>query len=173
MKKFSLILAFLAVIIICLMIFVKCGEYNREMYDYLKNPDNYNTYTVKLVDVRKSSDDRFYEVEVIFKSEEDALKFSEKGTKTVPDYAEKGFVLKLPAKGADDLYASGFIWYSEEAMSEFYLGEEVQIRACNYEYKDRYYYYMIGLNYEGKDYLDAEKGLGYLIEIMDDSRSLY
>lgn len=55
----------------------------------------------------------------------------------------------------------------------FSVGNTVEVRASNWTYGDKDFYYVIGVAYEETQYLSGEAGLQNIVAMMDGNRSLF
>jgi hypothetical protein len=83
------------------------------------------------------------------------------GTKT-----EKMVLLEVIAENSKILLENDF-------YKNFFGGNVIEIQSSNWIYMDANFYYVIGIKYDEKQYLNAEDGLQNIVDMMDKERSLF
>ena len=221
-KRVSFFLSLFVVAVILLLIFVKCGVYDREAFKHLSSEDSYEEFGVTIVKIYPVTDSKeeFCKIEVEFDNEEDLLRFidpddiedtavaaatesdtadtaaadadttdadaadtaadtgavvTETESEAVTEEEEKPLtaILYMPAKGRDELKKNGFICIDRETGEEYLLGHHAVIKACDYTHDKKDFHYVIGLSYDGTYYLEPQKGIEYLVDIMNKKRALF
>lgn len=157
----------IAICLLCALGFTACTGYNNIMYEYLSDADHYKTYEVV--------------IEQIYVSNKETGK-REQYDETVHDESYlNGTVIfcvsKIEGFEGDDIWLEVIPENSQLlAGNGFYdgfsVGSTIKIEASNWVYMDTNFYYIIGLEYEGVQYLDEEDGLKNIVDMMDNDRSL-
>ena len=157
-----------------------CSGYNNIMYKHLSNENNYETYEVaieniyvcnketgKLEEYNDTIHDESYLCSTVYfgVSKLDGFDGGEyilgDGTKT-----EKMVLLEVIAENSKILLENGF-------YKDFLVGNVIEIQSSNWIYMDANFYYVIGIKYGEKQYLNAEDGLQNIVDMMDKDRSLF
>ena len=177
MRVKALFLSFCLLLILSL---TACSGYNNIMYKHLSNENNYETYEVavekiyvcnketqKLEEYDESLHDESYLCSTVYfgVSKLDGFDGGEyilgDGTKT-----EKMVLLEVIAENSKILLENGF-------YKNFFEGNVIEIQSSNWIYMDANFYYVIGIKYGEKQYLNAEDGLQNIVDMMDKDRSLF
>ena len=73
-------------------------------------------------------------------------------------------LLKLEYYNYDILKVNNF-------FEEYVMNDDLEVILSNWRYMDATYYYIIGVKYNNKEYLNVEQGLANVIKVMDENRS--
>lgn len=165
---------------ITIFLFSSCSGYNRVMFKYLSNPNNYKCYEVKVENI-------------YFKSKETGRR-----EKYIKDLNEKtvleGTVYLTGIEidqvyGRRDMQVDGnkeetplaFLEIEENNSKilnernfyiDFTINDAVKIWCSDFIYMDTDFFFVIGIEYNGKTYLNKEEGLNNIIRMMNADRSL-
>ena len=171
----------IALILCCLFAIVNltaCNGYNRIMYEHLGDIENYDTYTVAIKGIYVRNDDGKPEEYDQTIHGEEALRgevllgiapignFSHEYRVANGENTESMVLLEVIPENSRLLADSGF-------YDHFTVGETVEIQASDWIYMDGDFYYVIGLKYDGIEYLNSEEGLKNMVEMMKKNRSLF
>ena len=52
------------------------------------------------------------------------------------------------------------------------VGEKISVKVSDFIYMDSEYFYVVQLEYNGKEYLNFEEGLKNLVDMMNKNKSL-
>ena len=149
--------------LLCLISFSSCG-YNHIMYEHLSNIENYETYTATIEKISVVKDGQ-------------ALEYYE-GTHTTK-YIKGAVYLDI---STEEISYSIRVMITEENSNillenGFYeiikKGLTVEIQTSNWIYGDTPFNYVIGIKYDGTEYLNSQEGLENIIEMMDADRSFF
>ena len=172
MKKIVLILSFF----MCIMVLSSCG-YNNTMYKYLSNIEHYDKYTIQVNDYyfynqdenhyqnyNKDEPEKYIFEKFYFSLKE--LNGFHSGSYLVNDskLSDHMVLLKLEYYNYDILKVNNF-------FEEYVMNDDLEVILSNWRYMDATYYYIIGVKYNNKEYLNVEQGLANVIKVMDENRS--
>ena len=163
MKKRMLLLI---LSVLCAVCFVSCG-YNGVMYKHLSNIDNYescnatvnqiffeNEYNGRLVKYTKGIHDGSY-----FKGKTVFIDI-------LPEGSKRSVRVEIIPQNSQILFDNGFFDIIEENIT-------ITIQASVWTYMDSEFNFVIGLGYDGIQYLNSEDGLDNIIKMMDADRSFF
>ena len=150
---------------LCTLGLTSCTGYNNIMYEHLSDIENYKIYEAK--------------IEQIYIFNDETKKFEEYNS-AVPGESSAGAVyfdistedtnslirLKVTADNNKLLLDNGF-------YNDFQIGDSVEMQASDWIYMDTDFFYVIGVTYEGVQYLSSADGLKNIVDMMDDDRSLF
>lgn len=168
----------LALCLVCVFSLTACG-YNRIMYEHLSNIENYRTYEAEIMQICIYNDETHrldeYNIDI---HGEDCLSGTVYFGISIEDFvgperapkdeeAAKTLVyLEVTPENSQFLLSSGF-------YNDFIIGDTVEIQASDWTYMDGDFYYVIGVKYNGTQYLNSEDGLKNIVNMMDNDRSLF
>ena len=155
------------------------GGYNKIMYEYFSNENNYYTWTVTIRDFVWTDRDNDYTGYSMYENSEnfeyralEERKYNYIALSTVileyqeewMDYIkEEAFTVHY--KNAVELIENGF-------LENVKIGDTITIRATHCTYSDANFLYVAAVEKDGVTYLDMQTGLQNIKEYMDGNRSL-
>ncbi len=174
MKK---ILIFL-MLIISLLGISSCTGYNKIMYDYLSDSNNYKTYLIEVNNFYYFNyDNNHYEpinFEEKLESKYDQIYFSiselvnfDGGNYLINDkeLSEYMVLLQITYNNYEILLENNF-------FEDYKMCDSLKVNVSNLIYMDTNFYYISSVSYNNKEYLNNETGLKNIIEMMDENRSI-
>ena len=175
MKKMLLFL----MLIISLLGVSSCTGYNKIMYDYLSDSNNYKTYHVEVSDFYYFNyDNNHYEpinFEQKLESKYDLIYFSISGLENFDggrylindeEFSNYMVLLQIAYNNYEILCENNF-------FEDYKLGDSLKVNVSNFIYMDTNFYYISSVNYNNKEYLNNEIGLKNIIAMMDENRSIF
>ena len=170
------------VIIICLVCFTlsACTGYNNVMYKHLSNEANYGTYEVaveKIYVLNKETgkleeydetvhDESFLNRTVFFGVSELDGFYGDEYVLENGSQTNHIVLLNVLAENSQLLVNNSF-------YNNFSVGDIIEIQVSDWYYMDTDFYYVIGVKYNGVQYLNSEDGLQNIVDMMDKERSLF
>ena len=155
------------------------GGYNKIMYDYFSNENNYYTWTVTVKDFVWTDADNDYTAYSMYENSENFEHRALEKRKymyislsaTILEYEKewmdyiKETAFEIHYENAVELIENGFL----ENVS---IGDTITIRATHCTYSDANFLYVAAVEKDGVVYLDMQTGLKNITEYMDGRRSL-
>ncbi len=151
------------VCVLCLLSFTSCG-YNKIMYDHLSNIENYETYTATIEKISVVKENRTLE----YYEDKHTSEYI-KGTVYLDIFSEEvGYSIRveITEENSDILLENGFYEIIEKGLS-------VEVQTSRWIYMDSDFNYVIGIKYNGTEYLNSQTGLENIIKMMDADRSFF
>lgn len=157
----------ISIVLLSALVFSGCtclgyiwGNYNQIMIDHLSNPNNYENYQMIINDLLSAeevvSNDHLTNKELFISDY------------VIADSEESlylGAAMRIFPTNVQILYDNGF-------FDHYVIGDTVEICTSEFYYGDTAFYIIIGVNYNGKEYLNSELALNNVIEYMEANRSL-
>lgn len=178
MKKTTCLTTLLAILITC---FASCSGYNKPMRDHLGNADNYHTCEVILEDLyyidsstnekkRDITDQDFLNNDIFlevsfFNSIDDLRPFL--GLTPSKDTPLETYKFQFRVTKSNSR-----ILASNDYYANMTVGEKISVKVSDFIYMDSEYFYVVQLEYNGKEYLNFEEGLKNLVDMMNKNKSL-
>ncbi len=153
-----------ALCLLCTLGLTSCTGYNNIMYKHLSDIENYKIYEAKIEQIYIFNDEtrelKEYDPAVQGESSAGTVYFD-----ISTEDANSLIRLEVTVDNNQILLDSGF-------YNVFKIGDIIGIQASDWIYMDTDFFYVIGVTYEGVQYLNSEDGLKNIVDMMDDDRSL-
>lgn len=181
MKRSLTVLLALLLILLMTTCSTACSGYNGVMYGYLKDRDNYATYTVTVTEIcawdskylektTDLADERFENGHIvfccIFDSYEAVSAFLGTAANEEVPLSDYPISLEITPKSHAALTEAGF-------YEAFTVGDTLEITASSLIYMDGEFFYIAGLTYGDTEYLSVTKGLQNIVDMMKRNRSFF
>ena len=164
--------------IVCLISISSCSGYNKKMYDYLSNSNNYEAYHIEINNFYYfNHDNNHYEIlnyEKKLDSKYDKIYFSTSelegftgGKYLIYDSGFSDYMVLLEIE-----FNNYQILLENNFFEDYKLQDSLIVKTSNLIYMDSRFYYISSVTYNNKEYLNNETGLNNIIEMMDDNRSI-
>ena len=166
------------VLITILLVVSSCTGYNKIMYDYLSDSNNYKTYHIEINNFYYFNyDDNHYEL-INFKqnleSKYDKIYFSiselenfDGGNYLINDEEFSDYMVLLQIE-----YNNYKILLENNFFADYKLHDSLMVTVSSLIYMDTNFYYISSVTYNNKEYLNSEIGLENIIKMMDENRSI-
>lgn len=156
-----------------------CG-FNSIMYRHLSNANNYKTYEV-VIDYIFVYDKHPHCLEIYNEMAHDESVLSKDVSFGISSLDGFYYYEYTPNNGDDSIWTilldvsdeNSKILLENNFYKDYSIGQVVTIQCSNWTYMDTNYYYVIDVEYAGKQYLDSETGLQNVIAMMNKNRSLF
>lgn len=141
--------------------------YNTIMYKTLSNPSFYQTRMFFIEKMTAyDSLNVVYDSSDNFPDDVDTIILEGKYIRFVPSVTyNKPLRVKVVGENVNLLLKSGF-------FKDYSFGDYIEVSFANFIYMDTEYFYVAGLSYQDKEYIDFEVGLKNIIALMDENRSI-
>lgn len=170
----------IALYLFCVFTMTSCLGYNAIMYRHLSSEENYGLYEVAVEKIYVSKketgkleeydaalhDDSYLNGTVYFGVSAIGGFYGGNYLLENGDKTELIVLLQVISENSRLLVNSGF-------YNNFTAGDTIEMQASNLVYMDTNYYYVIGVKYDGVQYLNSEDGLKNIVAMMDNNRSLF
>lgn len=173
----------LYIILICLICFftlTACTGYNNIMYKHLSNEENYETYKVSIekIYVCNKETGRLEEYDEAIHDESYLNSTVRFGISEIDGFCGGEYILENGSKTdyivlLDVLSDNSQLLVNSGFYNDFSVGDTIEIQSSNWIYMDTDFYYVIGVKYNGVQYLNSDDGLQNIIDMMDKDRSLF
>ncbi len=179
MKSYRKIKSILCCFII-IFLFSSCSGYNKIMFKHLSNLHNYTYYEVKI-------DDIYFTSRETGKREKYIKDLNEKtvleGTVYLTgveidqvygrcDMQVNGSKVEPPLVFLEIEESNSQILFERNFYIDFATNNTVKIWCSDFVYMDTDFFFVIGVEYNGKIYLEKEEGLNNVIKMMTANKSL-
>lgn len=166
------------VLITILLVVSSCTGYNKIMYDYLSDSNNYKTYHIEINNFYYFNyDDNHLEL-INFKqnleSKYDKIYFSiselenfDGGNYLINDEEFSDYMVLLQIE-----YNNYKILLENNFFADYKLHDSLMVTVSSLIYMDTNFYYISSVTYNNKEYLNSETGLENIIKMMDENRSI-
>ena len=166
------------VLITILLVVSSCTGYNKIMYDYLSDSNNYKTYHIEINNFYYFNyDDNHLEL-INFKqnleSKYDKIYFSiselenfDGGNYLINDEEFSDYMVLLQIE-----YNNYKILLENNFFADYKLHDSLMVTVSSLIYMDTNFYYISSVTYNNKEYLNSETGLENIIKMMDKNRSI-
>lgn len=166
------------VLITILLVVSSCTGYNKIMYDYLSDSNNYKTYHIEINNFYYFNyDDNHLEL-INFKqnleSKYDKIYFSiselenfDGGNYLINDEEFSDYMVLLQIE-----YNNYKILLENNFFADYKLHDSLMVTVSSLIYMDTNFYYISSVTYNNKEYLNSEIGLENIIKMMDENRSI-
>lgn len=166
------------VLITILLVVSSCTGYNKIMYDYLSDSNNYKTYHIEINNFYYFNyDDNHLEL-INFKqnleSKYDKIYFSiselenfDGGNYLINDEEFSDYMVLLQIE-----YNNFKILLENNFFADYKLHDSLMVTVSSLIYMDTNFYYISSVTYNNKEYLNSETGLENIIKMMDENRSI-
>lgn len=174
LKKISIFL----MLIISLFGVSSCSGYNKIMYDYLSDSNNYKTYNIEINGFYYFNYDNNHYEPINFghklESKFDQIYFSISelqnfdGGNYLINYDElSDYMVLLQIE-----YNNYSILLENNFFLDYKMCDSLMVNVSNLIHMDTNFYYISSVSYNNKVYLNNETGLKNIIEMMDENRSI-
>lgn len=174
MKKISIFL----MLIISLFVVSSCSWYNKIMYDYLSDSNNYKSYHIEINGFYYFNYDNNNYEPINFghklESKYDRIYFSisesqnfDGGKYLINDDELSDYMVLLQIE-----YNNYSILIENNFFLDYKMCNLLMVNVSNLIYMDANFYYISSVSYNNKVYLNNETGLKNIIEMMDEKRSI-
>lgn len=177
MKRIVSMIAVATLVLICVS---SCAGYNKIMRDHLSTPDNYHKFEAIVADVfylnpktreiqRNFDTPDFLDLDVTiyiqFEDYENVSAFL--GRTSNPDIPldEHEYSLCIPAANSKILYENGF-------YKNVSAGDKISVMSSNWIYMDSDFFYVAQVETDSVVYLEFEKGLKNIVDMMNKNKSI-
>lgn len=166
------------VLIIILLVVSSCTGYNKIMYDYLSDSNNYKTYHIEINNFYYFNYDENHLKLINFKqnleSKYDKIYFSiselenfDGGNYLINDEELSDYMVLLQIE-----YNNYKILLENNFFADYKLHDSLMVTVSSLIYMDTNFYYISSVTYNNKEYLNSETGLENIIKMMDENRSI-
>ena len=166
------------VLIIILLVVSSCTGYNKIMYDYLSDSNNYKTYHIEINNFYYFNYDENHLKLINFKqnleSQYDKIYFSiselenfDGGNYLINDEELSDYMVLLQIE-----YNNYKILLENNFFADYKLHDSLMVTVSSLIYMDTNFYYISSVTYNNKEYLNSETGLENIIKMMDENRSI-